>query len=220
MFWKKWKNMNEIDVNPIEPNITGEAWYNHFSNLHNENDGENAIFRKNYNTKDNYNTEFNQPFSKLEFEDVTKKLQTGKAEGHDSISNEMIKHAPPIIIELLLEYINLCLEKSLVSQQWCFDIINTIHKEGSINDPNNYRGISISSALLKIVCSLLNNRLKAFCSKHNMINNNQIGFKPNSRTSDHILTLRTLVKKYVTIGKKKAIYMFRRFQKGVRLYMA
>ena len=60
-FWKKWKKMNEIDVNPIEPNITGEECYNHFSILHNENYDENAILLENYNTKD-YNTEFDQPF--------------------------------------------------------------------------------------------------------------------------------------------------------------
>ena len=88
--------------------------------------------------------------------------------------NEMIKHSPPIVLTLLLDYPNLCLEKSLISQHWCFDIINTIHKDERINDPNNYRGNSTSSVLLKIICSLVNNRIQAFCAKHNIINKNQI----------------------------------------------
>ena len=115
---------------------------------------------------------------------------------------------------MLLKYINLCLNKSLISNSWCHDIINTIHKDGSINDPNNYRGICISSALLKIVCSLINNRIQSFCTKHNLIDSNQIGFKRNHRTSDHLLTLKTIVKKYVTIGKKKLFACFVDFKKA------
>ena len=126
----------------------------------------------------------------------------------------MLKHAPPTILDILLKYINLCLEKSLISQQWCLDIITAIHKEDNINDPNNFRGISISSALLKFVCSLIHNRLEAYCSKHNIINKNQIGFRPKHRTSDHLLTLKALVKKYVTIGQKKLFACFVDFKKA------
>ena len=135
-----------------------------------------------------FSDEFNKIFSEVEFQSIIKNLKNNKAEGYDSISNEMIKHSPPVIQNLILKYLNLCFEKSLISQHWCFDLISTIHKEGSIHDPNNYRGISISSALLKIVCSLLNNRIQSFCSKHKIINNNQIGFKAKHRTSDHLLT--------------------------------
>ena len=115
----------------------------------------------------------------------------------------MIKHSPPVILNLILKYLNLCPEKSLISQNWCFDLISTIiHKEDSIYEPNNYRSISISSALLKTFCNLLNNRIESFCWKHKITNNNQIGFKPKQRTSNHLLTLETVVNKYVTIGQK------------------
>ena len=36
-FWNKWKNVGELDVIATQPNITGEEWYNHFTNLHKEN---------------------------------------------------------------------------------------------------------------------------------------------------------------------------------------
>ena len=41
-----------------------------------------------------------------------------------------------------------------------------------------------------------------------LINKKQIGFKRNSRTSDHLLTLKTIIKKYVTIGGKKMYACF------------
>ena len=64
-------------------------------------------------------------------------------------------------------------------------------------------GICLSSALLKIVCFLLNERIQEFCANKNLIDKNQIGFRKNHCTGDHLLTLKTIVKKYVPIGKKK-----------------
>jgi hypothetical protein len=72
----------------------------------------------------------------------------------------------------------------------------------------------VSSALLKILCSLLNSRVQAFCSEHGLINKNQIGFQKNCRTSDHLFTLKALVKKYVTIGKQKLYACFVDFEKA------
>ena len=216
IFWKKWNNIDEVETVSSQPKISGDDWYNHFSNLHHEDEVEN-LNRKVLETDpkiQNCKMEFNQPFSKEEFQVVIHNLKTGKAVGVDSISNDMIKSSPKIIQDLLLKYINLCLEKSLISEHWCYDIITAIHKEGSVNDPNNYRGISISSALLKVVCTLLNNRLELFCTKHNIINKNQIGFRPKHRACDHLLTLKSLVKKYVTIGKKKIFACFVDFKKA------
>ena len=33
-FWEKWKNFNETETTAKRPNIEGEEWYGHFSNLH------------------------------------------------------------------------------------------------------------------------------------------------------------------------------------------
>ncbi len=68
--------------------------------------------------------------------------------------------------------------------------------------------------MLKILCSLLNERVQTHCSEHGLISKNQIGFQKNSRTSDHLLTLKTLVKKYVTVGKEKLYVCFVDFQKA------
>ena len=61
---------------------------------------------------------------------------------------------------------------------------------------------------------LINNRLQAHCNALNIINKNQIGFKSNNRTSDHLLTLKAIVSKYVTIGKNKLFACFIDFKKA------
>ena len=129
-------------------------------------------------------------------------------------SNEMIKNSPENIQDMLLKYINICLKNSIVSGNICFELITPLFKDGLLDDPNNYRGICISSALLKLMCSLINNRLQRFAEKNNLVSKNQIGFKKQCRTSDHLLTLKAIVKKYVTLGKKKIFACFVDFKKA------
>ena len=179
--------------------ITGNKWYNHFLNLHTEKCGEISDNRHYLPDEGHDDDDLNKPFTKTEFDKAVNNLKNDKAEGFDSIFNEMIKNSPSVILDLLFKFVNLCLHKSLVPQSWGMEIINPIHKDGNLNDPNNYRGICISSALLKILCSLLNNRIQLRCTEQNLINKNQIGFKKNHRTSDHLMTLKNVVKKYVTI---------------------
>ena len=120
----------------------------------------------------------------------------------------MIKNSPNCLLDLILDYINLCLQKSLVSETICYDLITPIFKEGDKSNPDNYRGICISSAILKLITSLISERLHTKVDELKLIDRNQIDFKRNSRTSDHLLTLKTIIKKHVTIGGKKIIFLF------------
>ena len=77
------------------------------------------------------------------------------------------------------------------------DIIPHIHKEGSKSNPDNYRGICVLNSLLKVLCTLMQTRRDNHCEENKVINIGQIGIKKNSRTSDHLLTLKTTINKYV-----------------------
>ena len=66
---------------------------------------------------------------------------------------------------------------------------------------------------IKVLCSLVNNRIQGFCSEHGLINKNQISFLKNCFTSDHIFTLKTS-QKYVTMGKEKLYVCFVDFEKA------
>jgi hypothetical protein len=52
--------------------------------------------------------------------------------------------------------------------------ISTIYKAGDRNDPNNYRGITVTGAIGKIFNSVLNNRLDKFLVENKIINDCQI----------------------------------------------
>ena len=159
-FWRKWKNASEHYSNTKVPDITGQQWYDHFSKLHTETrEGNDLNFRREGVDKVYQDLGINEPFTEKEFTSVIKNLKNCKAAGFDGLPNEILKNSPKVIHLLLLKFINLCLTKCLIPQSWCKELINPIFKDGLLNDPNNYRGICISSALLKIICSLLNNRV-------------------------------------------------------------
>ena len=133
-------------------------------------------------------------------------MKNKKAEGIDKIANEMIKFFPEKILEALLELYNLYLEKGIIVENWCEGLLCPLYKENDKNNPDNYRGICISNALLKCLCLLLNNRLKTFCDELKIICEEQIGFRQKSRTTDHIFTLRTMVNKHLKSKKGNKVF--------------
>ena len=101
-----------------------------------------------------------------------------------------------------------------VPKDKCLGIINPLHKEGSKDDPDNYRGICISSALTKLLSTMMNTRLTVFLDENLILNKAQIGFMTNNRCPDHILTLKATVNKYVDDQKGKLFACFIDFKKA------
>ena len=58
-----------------------------------------------------------------------------------------------------------------------------------------------ASCLSKLFCKIMYSRLQAYLEEYDIINICQIGFRPKSRTSDHILVLISIIDKF--ISKKK-----------------
>ena len=214
-FWEKWKQIGEdvVQNNTFTDNLDGLKWETHFKNLFSKIEGKiDNIMKK---TEPPINQILNEKFIMEELISTIKELKNKKAVGPDTIANEFLKLAPDDILKLILDFLNLNLGKGMTCSKWCFDLIALLHKDGPKDDPNNYRGICIMNSLLKILCTLLNKRLAAYCSDQKLINREQIGFLKNNRTSDHILTLKTLVNKYVGEKKGKKLYTcFIDFQKA------
>ena len=55
--------------------------------------------------------------------------------------------------------------------------------------------------------TVLQLRLRKFTEKHNVIPNCQIAYKENNSTSDHILTLKNIIDKYINKVKRTNLYV-------------
>ncbi len=170
--------------------------------------------RKNYYDSketeyDNKNTYYD---NRRHFEREIDQLQ--KASGPDGILNEMIKHTSSKLQLAVLKLFNVILRVGYFPDIWNQGLITPIFKNGDKFDPNNYRGICVSSNLGKLFCSIINARLLDFITTHNVLSRSQIGFLPNYRTSDHIYTLHTLIEKHVHQDKGKIYACFIDFKKA------
>ena len=124
----------------------------------------------------------------------------------DRISNEIIKSSADILIKGFRKIFNTILKTGQFPSSSCEGLITPIFKSGNRLDPNNYRGICVSSSLGKLFCSILNKRLMTYVNENEIIHPCQIGFMPGNRTADHVLTLKTLHDKYVKQHNNGKIY--------------
>ena len=61
--------------------------------------------------------------------------------------------------------------------QWAGSIICSIHKKGPLDDPNNFRGISLIDVLNKVFTSILNERIHTLADTYHIIDEAQAGFR-------------------------------------------
>ena len=213
-FWDLINKLNDSNCNKkdsINEKINSHEFTQFFKNLNipsNKNSAFHDSILSNLNSLiENYtanpsNIEFNSPISEEEIVKVVKSLKNGKASASDFISNEMIKYGISVLLKPLQKLFNLIFSNGKFPESWSESIVTLIHKKGSKYDPNNYRGISITSNLGKLFNKILYNRLLKFVNEHGLICENQIGFKESSRTSDHIFTLKSIIDHYKAQKKK------------------
>ena len=145
--WKQFKifGENRMPKSAVTGKISAEDWKSHFENLHSESrDQDIPLIAENIPSKS-----LNKPFKMKELLSVIKKMKIKKAEGTDKISNEMIKLFQYNILDVILHLFNTFLESGKIPAEWCEGLIAPIYKENEKNNPDNYRGICISNALLK-----------------------------------------------------------------------
>ena len=145
---------------------------------------EEVIF--NLTSHDNDDTILNSSFSVDDGKKCIHKLKSNKCPGPDNILNEFLKYSPQHILELYTDIFNVILKCGVVPQQWCIGYIRPLYKNKcDPNDPNNYRGITITSCLGKLFTTL-NSRLGKFVEDMELIGPEQAGFRSGYSTVDHI----------------------------------
>ena len=79
---------------------------------------------------------------------------------------------------------------------WLEGAIRPIYKnKGDSKSPENYRPITILSCFGKLFTPILNARLNKFLDAHNILEENQAGFRAGYSTMDHIFVLHALTEK-------------------------
>ena len=110
-----------------------------------------------------------------------KKMKDNKSAGVDGIPPTLLKEIVEQISTPLAKVFNLSLEEGVVPSKWKETNITPLFKKGSRNKPDNYKPVSLTS----VVCKLL-------LLKHKLINTSQHGFlKVRSYLTNQITKLQS-----------------------------
>ena len=202
LFWSHLKSLRGA-IKSSTPNvISPQQWVEHFSKLLYSENERKELFLNNDADRNTRNAILGSPFASEKIVKGTTLLKSKKSSGHDSISNEMIKASLPSSSSFLVTLFNKILQIQIYPEEWSSEITTSISKSGELKNPDNCRGITINSCLSKLFNLLLNNRLLCLINEKNILKNNQIGFRKGFRTADDVLTIKTLMDKYLSENKK------------------
>ena len=105
-----------------------------------------------------------------------KKMKDNKSPGFDGIPPKLLKEIVEQISTPLAIFFNLSLEEGIVPSEWKEANITPLFKKGSRNKPENYRPVSLTSVICKLLETLIRDHMVEFLVKHNLINTSQHGF--------------------------------------------
>ena len=153
---------------------------------------------------DNQDLHLNSEISATqEISDAIKRLKNGKSPGRDNVLNEILKSGEEYLITPLKRLFNIVFASNHFPEEWSYGFIIPIFKKGDHSLAENYRGITLLSCLGKLFTQILNKRLEHYLEDKEILPRELCGFRSNHSTIDCILTLKSLVDKYVKSKRKK-----------------
>ena len=145
----------------------------------------------------NYELNFESPLSMypyptdtIEIHQIIENVESKSSSGIDEISNITVKTAGPVICEhLVFLLINKSLRDGVFPSSLKLAKVLPLHKNGSKDDVNNYRPISLLVVWNKIFERVVFNRIFNYLEEHSYINENQFGFRKKHSTIDAVAKL-------------------------------
>jgi hypothetical protein len=137
-------------------------------------------------------------------ESILRKLQTIKptaCPGPDNISPSILRncsHPLSFPLSLLMEQ---SFHSSTLPCDWRTAYITPIHKSGNRLEANNYRPISLTSSVVKIMESIIVDRLDSFTSEFAIIPKEQYGFTKGKSVETNLLSCLNDWSSLVDLGK-------------------
>ena len=212
-FWKLLSDLKGLDEEFKQNPIPMDEWVKHFTKLLNTSMKIDPKLDEHIThfIEENRNAIFNELNFSIKEGDIVKAinfLKTGKSAGVDGILNEMFKAGTDSLMPSLIKLFNAILCKGHFPSSWRDNTLTPLYKnKGDANDPKNYRGIAVASSFSKLFLTIMQQRLQKFASEENLVPDCQIAYQKDCTTSDHILTLKNIIDKYISRISKSRLFV-------------
>ena len=129
-----------------------------------------------------------------------KEMKDNKSPGIDGIPPKLLKEIVEQISIPLAKLFILSLEEGIVPSEWKEANITPLFKTGWRNKPENYRPVSLTSVVCKLLEILIRDHMVEFLVKHNLINASQHGFLKARSCLTNLLCFLEEITKWVDDG--------------------
>ena len=212
LFWKQIKSIN--GKCNVKNQILPEVWVSHFQEVFAGR--ENVNYQSIQCTLTTVSTDNAMLNSEISIDDINgaiKQLRPGKSPGLDQVLGEMLKCSRSLMLPCLHRLFNAIFNQGNFPALWSQSLIVPIHKKGSFTDPDNYRGITLTSILSKIFLHVINARLQLWADDNEIIGDEQAGCRKGHSTVDNVFIVHSIVQKYL-FRHKKLYVLFVDFKKA------
>ena len=208
-FWSKLKSLTSKSNQVNLSKLTKQEWLNHFEKLFSSDSLDDPELLRNIEV-DEPDDEieyllFNERISDDESLHAVKHLKKGKSAGPDGILPEFFIECIDTLLPVISKLFNRLFMNGLFPTCWSHSKLIPLHKKGDINNPDNYRGISLLDVFGKIYTSIINRRITFYINIYGKISDAQAGFREGYSTIDNAFILNALIQNHI-MRKRSRLY--------------
>ena len=206
IYWKLLRESTHVK----SPDIPLSSFEQYFKAVNNPNDhffnpDEDIIYFNERFVNNEFQCMFNELDCVITEREISRAiidLKPGKSAGPDNFLNEYFKHGKTQLLPYLHKLFNTIFAIGYFPDSWSEGYIIPLHKKGSLNNPENYRGITLLSVLGKLFTRILNTRLDSWAECYNVYIEAQAGFRKGMGTTENIFVLHGLISHIINCGNK------------------
>jgi hypothetical protein len=129
------------------------------------------------------------------------KMKQNKAAGEDGLVSTFVKGSIEGVKKPLLKIFRRSLEETGIPDEWKRANVTAIFKKGAKSDPANYRPVSLTSQIGKIMERIIKEDVVQFLESNNLIRNSQHGFRNRRSCLTNLLVFMEKVAEYLDSGE-------------------
>ena len=126
-------------------------------------------------------------FSEAKVQKKLEQLKPNSAPGPDMLWPRVLQSLSSVIFLPLAIIFTKCLEEGSVPPDWKVANVTPIFKKGSKGTPGNYRPVSLTCVLCKVMESILRDAIVDHIERHNLLRHSQHGFMAGKSTLSNLL---------------------------------
>ena len=126
-------------------------------------------------------------FTAHEVTEKLKELNPGKSVGPDNLHPALLKELASDISEIITCLFRKSMDEGKLPKVWKRGNVTPIFKKGKRQDPENYRPISLTSVLSKVMEKFVRDAIREHLMENDLLSQQQHGFIPGKSTSSQML---------------------------------